>query len=112
MTLHSQSRVYRLSYRVSIRTGPGPVLSLFGLKDRRTGPSKKARTVDTLLAPLRLRAVVRRVGLALSHLPREPPLVLLRVVSVAVGRVVPGVVPLAHSAADEGASVLCVNVLR
>ena len=49
MTCHSQSRVYQLSYIVNIRTGPGPVLSLFGLKDRRTGPFKKARTVDTLL---------------------------------------------------------------
>ena len=51
MTLHIQSRVYQLSYIVNIRTGPGPVLSLFGLKDRRTGPFKKARTVDTLLLP-------------------------------------------------------------
>ena len=31
------------------QNGPqGQVLSLFGLKDRRTGPFKKARTVDTL----------------------------------------------------------------
>ena len=50
MTLHIQSRVYQLSYIVNIRTGPGPVLSLFGLKDRRTGPFKKARTVDTLVS--------------------------------------------------------------
>ena len=49
MTFHSQSRVYPLSFIVNFRTGPGPVLSLFGLKDRRTGPSKKARTVDTLI---------------------------------------------------------------
>ena len=35
---------------LNFRTGPGPVLSLFGLKDRRTGPFKKAMTVDTLLA--------------------------------------------------------------
>ena len=42
------SRVYPLSFIVNFRTGPGPVLSLFGLKDRRTGPFKKARTVDTL----------------------------------------------------------------
>ena len=48
MTLHIQSRVYQLSYIVNIRTGPGPVLSLFGLKDHRTGPFKKAKTVDTL----------------------------------------------------------------
>ena len=64
------------------------------------------------LAPLRLRAVVGRVGLALSkdsNLPRELPPVLHRVVSVAVGRVVARVVPLAYSAADEGASVLCAN---
>ena len=50
MTFHNQSRVYPLSFIVNFRTGPGPVLSLFGLKDRRTGPSKKARTVDTLVA--------------------------------------------------------------
>ena len=32
------------------QNGPqGQVLSLFGLKDRRTGPFKKARTVDTLV---------------------------------------------------------------
>ena len=49
MTFHSQSRVYPLSFIVNFRTGPGPVLSLFGLKDRRTGPSKEARTVDILL---------------------------------------------------------------
>ena len=36
-------------YIKNIRTGPGPVLSLFGLKDHRTGPFKKAKTVDTLL---------------------------------------------------------------
>ena len=50
ITFHSQSRVYPLSFILNFRTGPGPVLSLFGLKDRRTGPFKKARTVDTLLA--------------------------------------------------------------
>ena len=49
MTFHSQSRVYPLSFKENFRTGPGPVLSLFGLKDRRTGPFKKARTVDTLM---------------------------------------------------------------
>ena len=49
MTFHSQSRVYPLSFKVNLRTGPGPFLSLFGLKDRRTGPFKKARTVDTLI---------------------------------------------------------------
>ena len=38
-----------MGYIVNIRTGPGPVLSLFGLKDHRTGPFKKAKTVDTLL---------------------------------------------------------------
>ena len=38
-----------ICYIVNIRTGPGPVLSLFGLKDRKTGPFKKARTVDTLV---------------------------------------------------------------
>ena len=38
-----------MSYLVNIRTGPGPVLSLFGLKDHRTGPFKKAKTVDTLV---------------------------------------------------------------
>ena len=31
-----------------LKTGPGPVLSILGLKDRRTGPFKKFRTVDTL----------------------------------------------------------------
>ena len=50
MTFHSQSRVYPLSFILNFRTGPGPVLSLFGLKDRRTGPSRKARTVDTLMS--------------------------------------------------------------
>ena len=48
MTLHSQARVYPLIYIVNIKTGPGPVLSLLGLKDRRTSPFKKARTVATL----------------------------------------------------------------
>ena len=38
-----------MSFIVNFRTGPGPVLSLFGLKDRKTGPFKKARTVDTLM---------------------------------------------------------------
>ena len=48
LIFHIQSRVYPLSFIVNFRTCPGPVLSLFGLKDRRTGPFKKARTVDTL----------------------------------------------------------------
>ena len=48
MTFHSQSRVYPLSSIVNFRTGPGPVLSPFELKDRKTGPLKKAKTVDTL----------------------------------------------------------------
>ena len=48
MTFRSQSGVYPLSFKVNFMTGFGPVLSLFGLKDRRTGPFKKARTVDTL----------------------------------------------------------------
>ena len=33
MTSYGHTRVYKLSYLVNIRTGPGPVLSLFGLKD-------------------------------------------------------------------------------
>ena len=61
-----------MSYIVNIRTGPGPVLSLFGLKDRRTGPSKKARTVDTLLSGINassLREIEVRGILVLCFLP-------------------------------------------
>ena len=39
-----------MSSIVNLRTGLGPVLSLFGAKDRWTSPLIKARTVPTLLA--------------------------------------------------------------
>ena len=37
-----------MSSIVNLRTGLGPVLSLFGAKDRWTSPLIKARTVPTL----------------------------------------------------------------
>ena len=40
-----------MSSIVNLRTGLGPVLSLFGAKDRWTSPLLKARTVPTLFAP-------------------------------------------------------------
>ena len=39
-----------MSSIVNLRTGLGPVLSLFGAKDRWTSPLIKARTVPTLIA--------------------------------------------------------------
>ena len=38
-----------MSSIVNLRTGLGPVLGLFGAKDRRTSPLIKARTVPTLI---------------------------------------------------------------
>ena len=38
-----------MSSIVNLRTGLGPVLSLFGSKDRWTSPLIKARTVPTLV---------------------------------------------------------------
>ena len=71
MKFPNQSRVYPLSFIVNFRTGPGPVLSLFGLKDRRTGPSKKASTVDTLAFTLCRLAVALLLPANLSLVPAE-----------------------------------------
>ena len=54
-------------YRVNLRTGPGPVLSLFDPKDHRTGPLKQARTVATLVPSRRSES-----NLTHSHLKFNP----------------------------------------
>ena len=43
-----------MSSIVNLRTGLGPVLSLFGAKDRWTSPLIKARTVPTLVSTFSL----------------------------------------------------------
>ena len=42
------SQLVTLVSLLDLKTGPVQVLSILGLKDRRTGPFKKFRTVDTI----------------------------------------------------------------
>ena len=51
-----------MSSIVNLRTGLGPVLSLFGAKDRWTSPLVEARTVPTLIMVLRLRETRHHSG--------------------------------------------------
>ena len=66
-----------MSSIVNLRTGLGPVLSLFGAKDRWTSPLIKGRTVPTLLADLSCLALTcgslhnLRVSLVMTSQPLE-----------------------------------------
>ena len=59
-----------MSSIVNLRTGLGPVLSLFGAKDRWTSPLLKARTVPTLVSTIDS-PLSKSVSSSLSHVQVE-----------------------------------------